>query len=248
MKLKVLFVMIMSVFLMSGCQNKPSTHNQRVKTEQRNNTIKINQKNWNKKLKDVKVLDQNEYKNAFIKIPKGYDDTATTLKSLENGNQYLIEGQLINLTSMISRPIAPETKATIYVSKVISGDKSLQGKTIKTVFAGGLTKGKYLYGDYGIKNSQKTIYYPSATFPMPKIGSQLIMGIGNYHPENNQQQKMYQKFDLNTDNFYTINNPETTFWVKVNGKYQINNPAFNNSAAKHNFKNIYKLTDKFNQK
>lgn len=120
MKLKVLFVMIMSVFLLSGCQNKPSTHNQRVKTEQRNNTIKINQKNWNKKLKDVKVLDQNEYKNAFIKIPKGYDDTATTLKNLENGNQYLIEGQLINLTSMISRPIAPETKATIYVSKVLS--------------------------------------------------------------------------------------------------------------------------------
>lgn len=239
--------MILSLFVLTGCQNQPSTHEQKIKTEQRNKTIRTNQKKWNKKLKNIKVLDQNEFKNAFVKIPNGYDDESTSLKNLKNGNKYLIKGQLIDLEGMIGRPIAPETEATIYVSKVISGDKKLQGKTIKTVFAGGLTKGKYLYSDYGIKNRQETIYYPSATFPMPQIGSQLIMGIGNYHPDSTQQEKMYKKFGLSQNNFYTINNPETTFWVKTNGKYQINNPAFNNSAAKHKFKNIYKLTDKFNQ-
>ncbi|GEO57590.1 hypothetical protein [Companilactobacillus bobalius] len=247
MKLKVLTVIILSLLVLTGCQNKPSTHEQQIKTEQRNKTIKANQKNWNKKLENIKVLDQNEFENAFIKIPNGYNDESTSLKNLENGNQYLIEGQLIDLKSMIDRPIAPETEAIVYVSKVISGDRKLQGKTIKTVFAGGLTKGKYLYEDYGIKNSQETIYYSSATFPMPKIGSHLIMGIGNYHPDNKRQEEMYGKFGLTKNNFYTINNPETTFWVKTNGKYQINNPAFNNSAAKHEFKNIYKLTDKFNQ-
>lgn len=247
MKLKVLTVMVLSLFVLTGCQNKPSTHEQQIKTEQRNKTIKANQKNWNKKLKTIKVLDQNEFENAFVKIPNGYDDEDTSLKNLEKGNQYLIKGQLINLKSMIDRPIAPETEAIIYVSKVISGDGKLQGKTIKTVFAGGLTKGKYLYGDYGVKNNQETIYYPSATFPMPEIGSHLIMGIGNYHPDSKRQERMYEKFGLTKNDFYTINNPETTFWVKTNGKYQINNPAFNNSAAKHKFKNIYKLTDKFNR-
>lgn len=132
--------------------------------------------------------------------------------------------------------------------KFISGDKKLQGRTIKTVFAGGLTEGKYLYGDYGIRNQQEKIYYPSATFPMPKIGSRLILGIGNYHFESNEQKRMYRRFNLTSHNFYIVNNPETTFWIKTNGKYRLNNPAFNNSAAKHEFKNIYKLTDKWNER
>lgn len=246
MKFKLLMITILSLILLSGC-NKPISHDSIAQQGQRKSEIKVNQKRWQGRLEKVKVIDQPNFKKAFTTVPNGYDDESMSLQSLKNANQFVVKGQIVNLNSMIGRPLAPETKATIYIEKIISGDKSLENKTIKTVFAGGFARVRDLYSSFGINNPQEVVYYPSETFLIPKIGTQVIMGIKKFRPENIGQKKLYKRFNLNTNNFYTINNPETTFWVKSHHKYKLNNPAFYQEKSQYKFKNIYKLTNRFNQ-
>ena len=57
---------------------------------------------------------------------------------------------------------------------------------------------------------------------------------------------MYQKMGL-TDNFYIVNNPEVTFWIKENDKYRLNNSAFYQTENKAKYSNIFKITKYLNQ-
>ncbi len=249
MKLKVIIITVLSIFLLAGCSNKQNSIHQdtKVEYEKRVKLIESNRKNWDEKIKKAKKLDQSKFKNNFTTVPSRYNDEDMSLARLKSGNQFVIEGQVINLTPMFNVQLAPETKATIYVKKVISGDKSLQGENIYTEFSGGLTKAKDLYTNFGITDPKQIVYDEKATFPMPKIGNYVVMGMNRYQPEDDKQQSRYQHVGLTTKNFYPINNSEVTFWVKDNDKFRLNNPAFYHKGIKKDYPNIFKLTKELNK-
>jgi len=249
MKFKVVVIMIMSIFLFAGCsqQKQPTEQDSKVEQQQRVKQIRSNRKIWNNKVSKATRINQTKFKQTFTTIPTGYNDDEMSLTRLRSGNQAVLEGQVINLTPMLDRGLAPETKATIYVRRVVSGDKSLQGQTIETEFSGGLTQAQDLYKDFGINDAKTIVYDEKTTFPMPKIGSLVVMGVGKYQPASDEQQASYKKYGLTTKNFYPLNNSEVTFWIKSRGKFKLNNPAFSEKSVQNKYKNIFEVTKELNQ-
>lgn len=250
MKKKVLLLALLSVFILTGCQAKQTTDNTPA---QRAEMISKNQKKWNVKVNSAKKIDQSALKKAFTTVPQGYDDTEMSWSRLKNGNRYLVEGQVINLQPMLGRSYLTETKATIYVKKVIGGDKSLQGKLVKTVLPGGLAEakdayldvnGQYIGKQFGITDPKTLTYATDVTSPLPRIGQELVIGLGKYQPENANREQMYAKFGLTTKNFYPLNNQDVTFWVKKKGKFYLNNPAF----TEKKYPNLFKVTEILNRR
>jgi len=258
MKKIVLIVTFLSIFLLTGCSNQTEQAAKQAKIEQqRNKQIKQNRQVWNKKVVAAKNVDQPNYQKYITNVPSGYKDENMSLGLLKNGNQAVVKAQVVNLQPEMGRLFTPETKATIYIEQVISGDKALQGKTTKTEFSGGLSKardyfnsfeGEYVGKDYGVKNPKQVIYTTNPTVPMPKIGQKMIIGIKKYHPETKDREKLYQKYGLTTQNSYTINNPEVTYWVEKAGKFKLNNPAFYQKQNKNKYPKLFKVTKELNTK
>ncbi|TGD25125.1 hypothetical protein EGT49_01330 [Companilactobacillus suantsaicola] len=243
--MKKLIVFTLCLLVLVGCSSKKPQS--AALTDKQKVEMKSNQKRYQKRLKNVPVIESGEMQKALTTVPTGYNDENMNLKALKKANRYVVVAQVLNLTPMIGMSIAPETKATLYIKKVIGGDQKLLGKTVKTTFSGGLAQVKDLYTSYGFKDPKKIVYYPSETFPIPAIKTTVIMGLGNFLPENQGQRKTYQKFGLTTKNYYPITNSETTFWIKKNGKFQLNNPAFYENKAAKKYPNILKVTAQLNQ-
>ena len=258
MKKMVLFVAFLSLFLLTSCGLSKNSANEQAKIEQekRVNTIKKNRKAWNKRVKAATNVDMpgDEY---LVRVPDGYNDEQMSLKRLENGNQDVVKASVINLQPEFGRLFTVETKATIYIEKVISGDKMLQKKNIKTEFSGGLTRageyftnfeGQYDGAQFGFNDKKTIVESNNPTIPMPEIGDHIIVGISKYQPDNKYQKADRKKHGLTIDNFYPINNPEVTFWIKKKGKYRLNNPAFYKKENRGKNPQIFKLTKQLNQK
>ena len=146
--------------------------------------IQKNKKIWNKKLKKVQTVEFPGEK--ILSVPSGYKDEDMSWARFENGSQLVVKARVINLEPELKRVLTPETKASIYIDKVISGDKSLAHSTIKTEFSGGLIRaknylvnieGQYTGKQLGIKDPQAIVYGQTLTKPMPKIGQTIVLGL-----------------------------------------------------------------------
>lgn len=250
MKFKIILVTLLSLILLTGCKSNQT--DTKKEQEQRNSVIAKNQKHWQKQVAKAKKIDQKSLQKAFTVIPRGYNDEDMSWSRLKSGNQHLIKGQIINLEPMLGRAYLTETKATIYVKQVLGGDKTIQGKTIKTILPGGLAEakdaylnvnGQYIGDKFDITDPKTLTYSLDATSPLPKIGQNIVTGVGNYRPENANRERSYRKYGLTTKNFYPVNNQDVTFWVQRQGKFQLNNSAF----TKKNAPNLFKVTKRLNQ-
>lgn len=246
---KLLGLIVLLSLVLAGCsfQNQPQDSKTQTKMIQKNKKV------WNKKLKKAQKVEFPGEK--ILSVPSGYNDEDMSLSRFKNGSQLVVKARVVNLEPELKRVLTPETKASIYIDKVISGDKSLTHSTIKTEFSGGLIRaknylvnieGQYTGKQFGIKDPQAIVYGQTLTKPMPKIGQTIILGLNKYRLTNDHQKKMYQKMNL-TDNFYIINNPEVTFWIKKNGEYRLNNPAFYQAQNQSKYSNLFKITKYLNQ-
>jgi len=248
MKFKVIIITMLSLIFLAGCTAKSNPVHQDTKQEQQQRARKIvtNQKIWNQRIKKARKLNQAQFKKDLVTVPFRYNDEEMSWARFKGGNQFVIVGQVLNLTPLLNQTLAPETKASIYVKNVINGDKTLQGKTIQTEFSGGLIKAGDLYKNFGVDDPKMIVYDQKPTFPMPKIGNEVIMGVNKYQPENDGQQANYRKANLTVNNFYPLNNSEVTFWFKHRGKFKLDNPAFDQKGADKEYKNLFRLTKKLN--
>jgi len=258
MKKIFLIIAFCGVFLLAGCnqQSDSTVENNRVEQQKQNRLIKKNRQIWNKRVRSAKDIRLPSYERYITKVPTGYNDDDMSLSRLENGNQLVVKAKVMNLQPEFGL-FTVETKASILITEVISGDKSLQGKVVKTEFSGGLAKAKDYFTDiegnysgkeFGVNDPKTIIYSANPVIPMPKIGNTVILGISRYRPENKYQQKMAQKNGLMTKNSYMINNPEVTYWVMRQGKFKLNNPAFYQKENKGKYPNLFKLTNTLNEK
>jgi len=242
----------LGLLLLAGC----SANNQKSKQAERQlqQTIQKNKIAWNKQKHAAVNINHKNYDRYVTQVPSGYQDDDMSLNRFKNGSQLVVQAQVVNLQPEMGR-LVTETKATIHIQKVISGDKDYQNKTVKTEFSGGLSKakdyfhsieGEYVGADYGIKDPKTIVYTTEPNIPMPKIGQTIIIGLNRFKPENKAQRVMYQKHGLTTKNFYVIDNPEVTYWVKRNGEFKLNNPAFVKADNKGKYPNLHKVTKKLN--
>lgn len=254
-----LIIALLGVFLLAGCSNINSSRTEELKLaqRQRNKKIKSNRSVWNEKVSKAKKIDNAEYNKYVTTVPKGYQDENMTLSRLKNGNQLLVVAQVINLQPEVGRLWLNETKASIYIEQVISGDKSLANHNLKTEFSGGLNRAKNYFvspeGQYvgdvqGVKDPKTMIYSTNPTVPMPKIGQRIIVGLKKYQADNKNQQRNYQKYGLTPKNFYLINNPEVTYWVEQKGQFKLNNPAFYQRQNQSKYPQLFKITKQLNEK
>ncbi|ALB29379.1 hypothetical protein [Companilactobacillus heilongjiangensis] len=246
-------IVTLSLLLIAGCSAKNNDAKQQEQKLQQ--TIRKNQKVWNKQKKSAVNIDHKGYAPFISQVPTGYNDEDMTLSHFKNGSKLVVKAQVVNLEQ--EHPsLVTETKATIYIEKVISGDKAYQGRTIKTEFSGGLSTAKYqltsIEGNYvgakfGIENPKTSVYLSNPDIPMSNIGQRIIVGLNKFHPESEAEKKTYQKNGLTTKNFFVISNPEVTYWVQKNGKFKLNNPAFYKDENKHRYPNLNKITKSFNK-
>ena len=246
-------IVTLSLLLIAGCSAKNNDAKQQEQKLQQ--TIRKNQKVWNKQKKLAVNIDHKGYAPFISQVPTGYNDEDMTLSHFKNGSKLVVKAQVVNLEQ--EHPsLVTETKATIYIEKVISGNKAYQGRTIKTEFSGGLSTAKYqltsIEGNYvgakfGIKDPKTPVYLSNPNIPMPNIGQKIIVGLNKFHPESEAEKKTYQKNGLTTKNFFVISNPEVTYWVQKNGKFKLNNPAFYKDENKHRYPNLNKITKSFNK-
>ncbi|WP_195701832.1 hypothetical protein [Companilactobacillus futsaii] len=232
---KLLSLVALLSLILAGC----SFQNQQQDSKEQTKLIQKNKKVWNKRLKKAQTVEFPGEK--IISVPAGYNDEDMSLTRFKNGSQLVVKARVIDLKPELKRVLTPETKASIYIDKVISGDKTLQYSTIKTEFSGGLIhaknylvniEGQYTGEQFGIKNPQAIVYGQTLTKPMPKIGQTIILVL-------NKRQS--------SKNFYVVNNPEVTFWIKRNDKYRLNNPAFYQVQNQSKYSNIFKITKYLNQ-
>jgi len=246
-------IVTLSLLLIADCSAKNNDAKQQEQKLQQ--AIRKNQKVWNKQKKLAVNIDHKGYAPFISQVPTGYNDEDMTLSHFKNGSKLVVEAQVINLERE-HLSLVTETKATIYIEKVISGNKAYQGRTIKTEFSGGLSTAKYqltsIEGNYvgakfGIKDPKTSVYLSNPNIPMPNIGQKIIVGLNKFHPESEAEKKTYQKNGLTTKNFFVISNPEVTYWVQKNGKFKLNNPAFYKDENKHRYPNLNKITKSFNK-
>lgn len=224
--------------------------------------IKSNKKKWNNKIKNVPIVNrpnfdptsesiENDHMNFSLELVKGLKDSKLTESTFFKRNT-VINATIINFEEMKGKTIGPTTEVTIHVNKVLSGEKSLEGRTIKTEFGGGLTKTEYLYtdfegnyhgSDYGYDDPNTKVFAANSAFPMPKIGSKFVTQVVNYSTISDGQRQNYKtKYNLTPKNFYPIRDPYVLFWVKKGKKYQPNNPGYANVQNDE----INKITNRIN--
>lgn len=250
--MKKLLGLIMAISLiLTGCSFQ---NNQRTNSKEQTQLIQKNKKVWKQKVKKSKTVKFPG--EQIITVPTAYNDEDMSWSRLKSGNQLLVKAKVINLQPELKRVLTPETKASIYIEKVISGDNSFEGKTVKTEFSGGLiyaknylvnVEGQYTGDQFDIKNPQTIVYGKKGTKPMPQIGQTIVVGLNKYRANNEHRKKMYQDLGLSKD-FYTLNNPEVTFWIKKNGNYRLNNPAFYQKGNRAKYPHIFKITKHLDQK
>jgi len=246
-----LLIIIMQILLV-GCNSNQVEPNEKKHVNTDYN-ISSNRDRWNSEISMSYKMKSSPY---LMNVPGNYDDSKMSLESLKKGKGSLIKGKLINLEKIVGFKYGSRTKATILVEKVIYGKKSLENKIIKTEFDGGMSlakdkyvspEGQYVGDKYGIKSPDETIYSENPKFPIPKIGSFLILKIHRYQPDNKYQLDIYNQNVLNERNFYTVERSDTIFWVRKRGQFRLNNPGFFKPESEHKYPNLNKITHDLNK-
>lgn len=209
--------------------------------------IKENTSRWHKTISGLEVVKTDKYGND-----RGY--IARTMKELKKVNESVIQGTVYDMSKIDNFNNGAYTKVTVYVDKVISGKKSLQGKKIVLVMNGGITTTNSWY-----KNQNQTretnhdilVQYNEA--PLPKVGSKIIGGITTIEKtEPTIYMKTIKKNNLANTNTYDLDMPAFNFWIKdsKDKQYHLNNPKATKELKVNPemAKSIKNLTDGLNQK
>jgi len=256
-----LIIIFCTVFI-SAC----STQSQKLSNSKEDSSlkteIKSNKQKWNNKVKNVPIVNypeldstsesiENDHLNFSLQPIQGLKDSNLNEPNFFKKNT-VINATVVNFEEMRDKVIGPTTEVTIFVNNVLSGQKSLEGRTIKTEFGGGLTKSEYLYtdiegnyhgNDYGYNDPNTEVFANDPAFPMPKIGSKIVTQVVNFSTISKGQQRNYKtKYQLTPKNFYPIRDPYVLFWIKKKGEYRLNNPEFKDIQNDE----INKITKKIN--
>ncbi|KRO00054.1 hypothetical protein IV57_GL002070 [Companilactobacillus kimchiensis] len=206
--------------------------------------IKKNQNLWNKQLRKADVIHRDGFDSD-----DGY--VGTSMDQLKNHNKAFIKGTVYNLQKMNSPKNMAYTKATIHIDKVLSGDKSLQGKNIYVVFDGGLVSFDHWYANMSKpKDFDHEMLVKNDEFPLPSIGTKIITGlVPNQLDQPLEYNDSLKQSGFTVKNSYALDVPKYNFWVKKTGteKYILNNPKVRKKTDSLS-KDLQKLTVEINQK
>ncbi|OVE97373.1 hypothetical protein [Companilactobacillus bobalius] len=179
---------------------------------------------WRRQISQVRTV-----KRQYSEITDNYK--GITLDQFKRQNRYVVKGKVLNLQKIKWLSPQPETKLTLKIDQVISGNKGLKGKRVYLNFPGGFGRERDIYAQPTKPNNE--IFYQIPNAPIPEIGSKVICGLlSDEHHTNSQLDQLY------------LSDVEHTFWVKRNGQYELNNPAF--KKVKRDLA-IFQLTKEFNR-
>jgi len=209
--------------------------------------IRKNSRTWKKEISDLPII-----KSDGLGDSGGY--IAQSMQQLKSVNDSVINGTVYSLERMESSKNLAFTRATVHVDKVISGDKELKGKNIQMVLNSGITSTSCWYADKNqTREADHDILVQYSEFPLPEIGSKIILGISSeVKNETTPYNEGLKQSGLHLKKSYIVNMPEFNLWIKdsKDRKYRLNNPKANEKlkANKEMKRKITKLTDELNQK
>jgi len=246
MKKKLIIIVGLCVFVLSlSVYSINAMNNQRLQLEPSAKLINKNDKNWQKKIAKADVIHSDEFANKTEVI-------STSLEQLQNHSQTVIQGTIYNLQKMSSPEEMSYTKATIYVNRVISGDKSLKHRKIYVALDGGLVSFNRWYAKNDkAKDQDRDMLIKNDEFPLPMINSKIITGlIPNHLDEPTEYNIALKQSGFTISNSYAIENPRYNFWVKNpdESKYHLNNPQIKKKATAQQTRQLKQLTTQLNQK
>lgn len=215
------------IVLVTGCSEGTTGNDLPEKINLETNfKTRLEQKryDWRHQVGQVQMV-----KRQYFEITDNYK--GITLDQFKHQNRYVVKGTVLNLQKIKWLSPQPETKLTLKVDQVISGNKGLKGKRVYLNFPGGFGRERDVYAQ--TTNPDNEIFYQIPNAPIPEIGSKIICGLlSDEHHTNSQLDQLY------------LSDVEHTFWVKKNGQYELNNPAF--KRVKRDLA-IFQLTKKFNR-
>ncbi|HIY93343.1 hypothetical protein [Companilactobacillus sp. HBUAS56275] len=224
---RIYLLVILGLLALSGCSKQESNNDLPEKINLETNVrtrLQQNRYNWRHQVNQTKIINR-----QFLDIADDY--SGITLEQFKHQNRYVIRATVLNLQKIKWIAPQPETKLTLKVDQVISGNKGLEGKRLYLNFPGGFGRERDIYAQP--TNPDSEIFYHIPNSPLPEIGSKVICGlISDVHHNNDRLDQLH------------ISDVEHTFWVKRKGKYELNNPAF--KKVKRNLA-IFELTTEFNE-
>lgn len=197
-----------------------------------------NGKNWDQQIATAKITSTSyNGSNDYSLIP-------TSIKELKKYNPLLIRGTVYNLEKMTGCHNDAYTKVSVFVNKVISGDKSLQGKIINfSLNSGFIDRPK----------DDEFNYQKRIEAPMPIIGSQIITGL-TPRKINSGSKNHVDKFFIDNNATgklaFNIKDPANNLWIKPAGNksFRLNNPYLNAKQKDDWYsKKLLQLTKELNQ-
>lgn len=211
------------VLPLSACGAK-----EKVTTIQNTEEIQMNKIDWQKNVNDLPIVEFSGYTESpgFI---------AHSMSQLKQANKAVVKGTVYNLVKMDSPHNRAYTKVIFHIDEVISGDKSLQDKTINLAMHGGVTtSNSWYFNKNQTREANHDIMVQYKESPPPQIGAQMIIGI---NPTDKKAPTEYVKalkknhFDFNKT--YDIGMPLFNTWIKNPDakKYILNNPEADKKLA-----------------
>ncbi len=237
-----LMLLFLSILPLSACGlvkqvGKEANPPKNMSSEEKQ-TVDKNSQHWNDKIENAKI------ETSSYDGQDDYDLIPTSMKELKQYNDVLIKGTVYNLQEMKGVDNDAYTKVSVFVNKVISGNKNLQGKIINFSLNSG-----FIY-----KPDQKKYNYDKRIeTPMPPIGSQIITGLTPrkiYPKSTDSVDKFFIENDAAGKYAFNLNNPVNNLWIKKDGQKQfhLNNPNLNAEQKDDWYSTkLLELTKKINQ-
>lgn len=214
--------------------------------------IEQNSKKWEQQIEDMQTISYNGQDQMFS---PGF--IAQSMGQLQKVNPYVVRGTVYELSKMDNPDNVAFTKVKFHVDEVISGEKNLKNQTIYLAMQSGITTtNKWYHNQNQTREADHEIFVKYGEFSLPKIGSQMIIGL---RPTNKKEPTKYIKA-MKMSNFdfeksYDIGMPEYNTWIKNPGDQQFhsNNPKAEqklktNSKMKQGIDNLTKeLNQKYNK-
>jgi hypothetical protein len=193
---------------------------------------------WNDRIKSATVeTTTTDHSGDYATIP-------TSITELKKYNPILVEGTVYNLKPMKGADNEAHTKVTVFVNKVINGNKSLQNTYINFNLNSG-----FIYKP----DQKKYNYIKKAEVPLPQISSKIITGITPRTVQKTSKDPLSKFFIENglADNkSYQLNDPVYAFWDKkaTDSSYHLNNPFLTRNLKDDWYaKKLLDLTDQLNK-
>jgi len=236
----IINLLLLTPFLTFACSinaKKTSSYYTEAKQEE----IKKNKSNWDKKVSKAEVRGLNKY----VEVLPENSVSQESLKALRKQGVLLVQGTVINLQEA-NQSIIPTTKIVIHIDHVISGNKSLKDKTIKYFTDGGLiTKNGYMSPDGQLPEYDgQMLYVKENRYPIPQIGNKVAISLRKGGRGRTEKKKDSLKH-------YDPRNVEEEYWVydSKSKKYIINNKIIRDTKGKERakFQSLFKLTDDVNK-